>query len=406
MLDFETSTDRKLTDVAPKKYVVLVVDDARTMRASINRILNQDFSILEAKNGADAWEIIVQEPIIHVVISDLLMPVKNGFRLLRQIRGSNIKRINQLPVIMITGHEDTEKMKRRAMALGASDFISKPFDSIQILARARAYAKHGDTHFKLDETRKALNQQSTIDTLTGLANPRFFREHGSGLLAFAVRQGSNVAMLQVDIDKFDMLEEKKGKQVAEKVLLNISKIINACVRREDSVARIGKARFAVIMLGSDESGARVLAQRIHRLIGGAIYKIGEVRFRMTARAGLVYKPENKHIPFERIVVYAERRLNKAIETGGNKLVLEDDIENDGLEDDQAELPAGRYLSVDEALVFLKADQTDKLRGQLAVLLGKVYPLLEFSNNKLDLGLDSALVKLQRKLTQTENALTG
>lgn len=404
MQELETYSDRKPTDVEPKKHVVLVVDDAHTMRASITRILNQDFRILEAKNGEEAWEIIVQEPIIHVVISDLMMPIKNGFRLLRQIRASDTKRINELPVIMITGHEDSEKMKRRAMALGASDFISKPFDSIQILARARAYAKHGDTHFKLDQTRKALSQQSTIDTLTGLANPRFFREHGSSLLAFAVRQGSNIAMLHVDIDKFDLLEQKKGKQVADKVLLNISKIINACVRREDSVARIGKARFAVVMLGSDESGARVLAERMHRLIGSAIYKLGEVRFRMTASAGLVYRPKGQRIPFEQIVNDAKRRLNRAIEEGGNKLVLEDTIESEDMAIAPTQQPVGRYLSVDEALVLLKAEQTDKLQGQLEVLLGKVYPLLEFGNRELGLGLDSTLIKLRGSLSQVQNAI--
>lgn len=396
--EFETYSDRKLMDVEPNKHVVLVVDDARTMRASIARILERDFRILEAQNGEEAWHIIVKEPIIHVVISDLLMPVKNGFRLLRQIRASDTKRISQLPVIMITGHEDTETMKRRAMALGASDFISKPFDSIQILARARAYAKHGDTHFKLDQTRKALNQQSTIDTLTGLANPRFFREHSSSLLAFAVRQGSNVAMLHVDIDKFDLLEQKKGKQVADKVLLNISKIINACVRREDSVARIGKARFAVIMLGSDESGARVLAERMHRLIGSAIYKLGEVRFRMTASAGLVNKPKNQQTPFEQIVKEAEWRLTRAIEDGGNKLVLEGTIDSDDMAASKTQQTVSRYFSVDEALVLLKAEQTEKLNGQLDVLLNKVYPLLEYSNRELCLGLDSALTKLRGHLS--------
>lgn len=404
MQEFENYPDRKPTDVEPKKQVVLVVDDARTMRASITRILEQDFQILEAQNGEQAWNIIIHEPLIHVVISDLLMPVKNGFRLLRQIRASDTERISHLPVIMITGHEDTEKMKYRAMALGASDFISKPFDSIQILARARAYAKHGDTHFKLDQTRKALRQQSTIDTLTGLANPRFFQEHGSSLLAFAVRQGSNVAMLHVNIDKFDLLEQKKGKQVADKVLLNISKIINASVRREDSVARIGRAKFAVVMLGSDESGARVLADRMHRLIGSAIYRLGEVKFRVTASAGLVYQPKTRQTPFEQLVKEAERRLNSAIEGGGNKLVLESTIDAEETTVARTQQPVSRYLSVDEALVLLKAEQSEELCGQLKVLLGKVYPLLEFSNRELDLGLDSALIKLRENLSTVQSPI--
>jgi PleD family two-component response regulator len=74
-----------------------------------------------------------------------------------------------LPVIIITSHEDDEGMKRRAMSLGASDFISKPFDSIQIKARAKSYAKHGDTTRRLEHTRRMLEEKSTLDTLTGPA---------------------------------------------------------------------------------------------------------------------------------------------------------------------------------------------------------------------------------------------
>ncbi|MEN8129054.1 MAG: response regulator, partial [Pseudomonadota bacterium] len=217
---FDNNLNTNLTEVTPDKPVVLIVDDARTMRASIDRILREDFDTLEAKDGDEAWEIITRQSTLHVVLSDLMMPNKNGFQLLRQIRESDHDQINQLPVIIITGHEDDERMKRRAMALGASDFISKPFDSIQIKARARSYAKHGDTNRKLEYTRKILSQKTTIDDLTGLANPRFFKKHGRGLLAFAARQGLDVAVLRISIDKFDLLEKKKGKAVAEKVLLS------------------------------------------------------------------------------------------------------------------------------------------------------------------------------------------
>jgi diguanylate cyclase (GGDEF)-like protein len=397
MQEYNTSTAQQLTEVTPQKPVVLVVDDARTMLSSINRILADDFKILEARDGEEAWEMIIRQPVIHVVLSDLMMPRKNGFQLLRQIRESRHDRINQLPVIIITGHEDDAKMKQRAMALGASDFISKPFDSIQIKARARSYAKHGDTSRKLEYTRKILKQKSTIDTLTGLANPRFFKEHGRGLLAFAARQGTDVAVLRISIDKFDLLVQKKGHQVANRVLLNVSKILNACVRAEDSVARVGRGKFAILMPGASEAGAKVLAKRIHQLIRNAVYKLGEVRFRMTASAALVCHSRDRNIPFEKILDVAEAHLSKAIQEGGNRLILDNADNADAQQSAVANKEAARSVGLERALTLLKAGQADVLRDQLGRLLSEIYPLLEYSNDELHLGMEAVLIKLRERL---------
>ena len=393
-------TNAKLTDVTADKPTVLVADDARTMRASVNRILKKDFMVLEAKDGEEAWEIICHHHSIQVVIIDLMMPNKNGFQLLRDIRESVHDRISQLPVIIITSHEDDQKMKQQAMSLGATDFISKPFDSIQLKARATSYAKHGDTSRKLEYARRMLSEKSTIDALTGLANPRYLMEHGAGLLAFAARQRTNVALLRIDIDKFDLLVKKKGKVVGEKVLLNIAKIINACVREEDSVARIGMAKFAIVMPGADEAGARVLAERIHRLIYKAIYKLGDTRFRMTASAGLVCDARDQADEFDKFLKLAEQRLAKAVKEGGNRLILD---EPDAAQPEQTSAKGAvhpsQQLTLDEALVMLKVGQPAQLRGQLEPLITKLYPLLEHGNEVLKLGMDWTLEKLKYRLDQ-------
>ncbi|MEN8133554.1 MAG: diguanylate cyclase, partial [Pseudomonadota bacterium] len=222
-------------------------------------------------------------------------------------------------------------------------------------------------------------------------------KHGRGLLAFAARQGLDVAVLRISIDKFDLLEKKKGKAVAEKVLLSISKIINASVRAEDSVARVEKAKFAVMMPGANEAGAKVLAGRIHRLIGNAVYKLGKTRFRMTASAGLVYQAKDQSIPFEKIVELAEARLNTAIRKGGNNLVLEG-IEVQETQQDSG--PIQRPITLDEALALLSVGQTNGLREHLGGLLTKIYPLLEYSNKELHLEMAPALKVLGRFLKQT------
>ncbi len=390
------------SDITLETPVILVVDDARTMRASVNRILSDDFKILEAVDGEEAWDILRQENAIQVVISDLMMPNKNGFQLLRDIRESDIDRINQLPVIIITGHEDDRKMKQRAMSLGASDFISKPFDSIQLKARAISYAKHGDTTRKLEHTRRMLAEKSTIDALTGLANVRYFKEHGAEVLAFATRQETDVAVLRIDIDKYEILVKKRGKQVGEKIQFNVGKIINACTRKEDIVARVGTAQFAIVMPGAKESGTRVLAKRIHQLINKAVYRLGETQFRMTASAGLVHHARGHSTEFDDIVKLAEKRLATAIKKGGSVLILDDQLETNRQVAIKGLSKPRPYLTLDEAVTLVKAGQTEKIRDQLNSLLIKLYPLLHYGNQQLNLGMNNSLLHMHARLSQIKS----
>jgi two-component system cell cycle response regulator len=402
MMEATHSTTLNGSDITLEKPAILVVDDARTMRVSINRILNDDFTVLEAKDGEEAWDVISREHAIQVVISDLMMPNKNGFQLLREIRDSIYERIKQLPVIIITGHEDDKKMKQQAMSLGASDFISKPFDSIQIKARAISYAKHGDTARKLEHTRRMLAEKSTIDTLTGLANARYFKEHGSEVLAFAARQGTDVAVLRIDIDKYDLLVKKKGKQVGEKIQINVGKILNSCARKEDTVARIGTGKFAVLMPGAKAIEPQTLARRIHQLINKAVYRLGDTKFRMTASAGLFHNAKGIATEFEEIVKLAEKRLAAAINKGGSTLIEGDTSVEKHQTSSSEGIQPRQLLTLDEAVVLIKAGQIERVREQLKFLLVMLYPLLALGDKELNLGLEYNLLQLGKRLKLINN----
>ncbi len=360
MLPNETTTTA-VPPVELEKPVVLIVDDSAMMRRALQRILDEEFAIIEAKDGVDAWKIIQREHGIQVVFTDLMMPNKNGFQLLRDIRESVHTRINQLPVIILTGHEDDETMKRRAMSLGASDFISKPFDPIQILARARSYAQHGEIMKKLEQTRQLLASRSTIDSLTGLGNERYLSEHGAELMAFAARQNADISVLCLSVDQYDVLVRKAGRGVGDKVLSNIARVIRACARREDVVARVGDAEFVVVMPGANAKGARKLAERVLALINQTVYRLGKSRFRMTASAGLLHKAgvTQGSGDFEKALEKAAALLAQAVDEGGRKLVMQT------VEGEEGQAPP---LSLDQALALLRAGHRDRVRQAFPSLM--------------------------------------
>jgi len=125
---------------------LLIVDDSKVVRVTARKILRDHFETVEALDGEHAWEILTSEEPFSLVISDLTMPNLDGFGLLERIRHSHLPHISDLPVITITGANDSEIIKERATEAGATDFIGKPFDAVHLLARTTPPAHSGKKH--------------------------------------------------------------------------------------------------------------------------------------------------------------------------------------------------------------------------------------------------------------------
>ena len=153
------------------KPEVLIIDDSATVRASIAKYLGDFYATYTAVNGEEGWELLQSNESIVLVFEDMHMPVLNGLLLLQRIRESNCERIASMPVIMITGREDSEAAKKASHNIGATDFISKPFDAIDILSRARSYTN-------LSSHMPNLDRQDAYRTLTGLFSNRTLLDFG------------------------------------------------------------------------------------------------------------------------------------------------------------------------------------------------------------------------------------
>ena len=120
------------------KVEALIVDDSPTILATAKKMLDSEFVVHTAKDGKEAWDLINENDEIMLVFTDMQMPVLNGMQLLLMIRESEDHRISRLPVIMITGQSDSPAGKRAVFDIGATDFIGKPFDAMDLLSRARS----------------------------------------------------------------------------------------------------------------------------------------------------------------------------------------------------------------------------------------------------------------------------
>ncbi|CBL44488.1 Putative response regulator [gamma proteobacterium HdN1] len=259
MTDVVTDALVASEDSETNKARILMVDDSKVMRKSVLKMLGADFDILVAEDGAQGWEIIQQDNSIQVVFTDLNMPRVNGYELLKLVRTSPDDGIRNLPMIVVTGAENDDQAKELALEQGATDFITKPFNSTDLKARAMAHANH-------NRATKTLQKISTRDVLTGLLNRRAFVERLSQDASFVVRHQEDLTLLVVEVDSFNELFLKIGRQGADSVLKQVGKVLEKTVRQEDAVGRIGLARFAMSLPTASADGARKLAERVVRTV--------------------------------------------------------------------------------------------------------------------------------------------
>jgi DNA-binding response OmpR family regulator len=147
---------------------ILVVDDSPTIRAVVNKALGNDFSIVQASDGEDAWHYLLANNEIELVVTDLMMPILDGYSLIERIRSNNAPPyLAGIPIIVVTTLEDANA-KLRALVCGANDFITKSTDAVELQARVLA-------RYRLAKTLKETAKQKSYDrkSNTNVSTPSY-----------------------------------------------------------------------------------------------------------------------------------------------------------------------------------------------------------------------------------------
>ncbi len=236
---------------------ILFVDDSKLMRLSGRKILANDFDVVLAENAAEARKLLDADPTIQLMFSDLNMPGDSGYDLLSELRTSSEPRLRDLPAIILTGSDDQENERQRALELGATDFISKPFRASELMARARAHASHKEAARRL----RQLEQQHHTDLPTGLGNRRYCLQRLDQALSFARRHHQPLTLVHLHLDGLEVLVEELGPPYGTSALGRIGRVLARSIRREDTVYRTGKESFTFMLPATDAAGAEILRDR-------------------------------------------------------------------------------------------------------------------------------------------------
>lgn len=369
----------------PDKLRILVVDDSKVVRKAFARILGEEYDLVEAEDGEGAWEILNQDDRICAVFTDLNMPHLDGRGLLERIRRSDDPAISRLPVILVTAATDDEtESTKAALDAGATDYVLKPFDSVFLRSKAKAHVKPRAVAAAGEEDKLA-----TLDPLTRLANRTYFFERGAQEVSAANRHRTELALLLVAIDDFAELARQIDDRLLKGIIRKLGSYLSSEVRLEDTVARIERDRFAILLSETGLQEAAELAERLRSKVEGKAIRHRDSVFRVTVSIGISALPPTVKRTFDMLLLDAERHLKQARERG-NTVVPPPQRAAENLK---------RMLttSLDEAAAMLNRRGEKMSREQAAVTLRYLLPLLEHCDQVLGLGLDGVVAELKKRI---------
>jgi diguanylate cyclase (GGDEF)-like protein len=292
---------------------ILVADDSMVVRAVLRRQLETDgHTVVEAVNGEEAID-ACREYHPDVILLDVEMPVLDGHATLMRLKAD--PELKDIPVVFLTGRVDTVDVVN-GLRLGAHDYLRKPFEANELMARVSAALR---TKWLQDElrTRNAeLDRVSRIDMLTNIYNRRHLDEHLRRVISAARRHDRTVGVLIVDIDHFKEVNDERGHLAGDVVLREVAARLQQAMRTEDALGRWGGEEFLAVLTDTPPEGIRIMAERLRQVIAAAPFILDDgSRIGVTVSVGHTYGTEDAEV----LVHRADDALYVAKAEGRNRV---------------------------------------------------------------------------------------
>jgi diguanylate cyclase (GGDEF)-like protein len=219
-------------------------------------LLKADYKIMVATDGEQAIKAAATgKP--ELILLDIVMPGIDGYEVCRRLK--SMAATQTIPIIFITAMGDVEN-ETMGFALGAVDYISKPFNSAVVKARV-------GVHMKLKRNGDMLENLASMDTLTEVPNRRAYDQTRAHEWARSLRDGLPLSFAMIDVDMFKQYNDNYGHGAGDECLVRIARAINSCVQRPgDFMARYGGEEFAAILVNTQADGALRMAENIHAAV--------------------------------------------------------------------------------------------------------------------------------------------
>ena len=265
------------------KFRLLLVEDEPTQRMMLERQLTRAGYVVEtAENGAEALTKILNGQ-YQILLTDWDMPGMDGPTLCKRVREAELS--TYVYILLLTGHLTTDDVVV-GLGAGADDYVKKPANQAELLARLSAGSRIVTLEQSLREANEKIKLLSVTDSLAGTFNRRYLNDQLLKEVERARRYGHPLAAIMADLDRFKRINDERGHQSGDEVLRRFADLAKSLIRPSDWIARYGGEEFVIVLPETDAGGAAIVAEKIRAECAAAPMKIASGDLEVTSSFGV------------------------------------------------------------------------------------------------------------------------
>ncbi|MEA1918471.1 MAG: diguanylate cyclase [Campylobacterota bacterium] len=292
-------------------FKILIVDDERfNIEVVVGFLEMQGYQLAYATNGVDALKAAFAKK-FDLILLDINMPKMNGFEVCERLKKETTTK--EVPIIFLSALNDIESITR-AFKIGAVDYLSKPFNGLELIARVKTQIELRKYILELKEKQSRLAQLAVTDDLTGLSNRLHFMSIIKRETAAVSSSPSRLCLAFFSIDHMHKVNNMYGFKTGDKVIHKIGKLLTTHSRESDFAARLFGSEFVFLMPNTSLEAAKFLVKKIH----DAIEKSTMIEMQITVSIGITEYQKGEE--FEAFIIQSEKLMEEAKRLGGNRVV--------------------------------------------------------------------------------------
>jgi two-component system cell cycle response regulator len=298
---------------------LLLVDDRRSSYERIAAMLAGEHRV-DVEPDPNAALFRAAEGNYELIVVSLGLEGFDGLRLCSQIR--SLERTRNTPVLAIAEADDNARLAR-GLEIGINDYLIRPVDKNELLARVRTQIRKKRYAERLRDNVQLSIEAAITDALTGLHNRRYIESHLATLVPQASARGKALSVLVLDIDFFKSINDTHGHDAGDDVLREFAVRVRKSIRGIDLAGRFGGEEFVVVMPDTDRGVAATVAERLRRKIAGEPFAIakGSKTIPVTISIGLASREGSGDTPPD-LLKRADQALYRAKREGRNRVVAD------------------------------------------------------------------------------------
>lgn len=252
---------------------VLIIDDSVSLHKLISTYLAPDNLQVHCAHDGESGIAAAESLQPDLILLDVDMPRLDGFEVCRRLKADSVT--STIPVMFLTASSMLD-CKVRGLEIGASDYMSKPFNPAELRARVRALLR----------AKNQIEAVKLVDGPTGLWNRVYLNSHLDYHISLARRLGIALSCVVVEVDHGDASAEGKGAPIDSDLLRAVGRILSGGCRAEDVVCRIDVRKFAILVIGINSAAAVLVADRLRGEINRQMRPRNDISGQLTCGFGI------------------------------------------------------------------------------------------------------------------------